>query len=271
MSLPYGQFAIPPFSAVLPRFPTIPGVSMAHGWHMMSAVEYAPLRGVGRFDLPTNMNEPPRPYDSHTGLTEMLTDQRFKAWDIALHERQQSDKLTSQVRFGLVAANAASLVTAWNIGRDMPGVDAASLAWSCLAFLGGTVAGGLSLISQQNGILVKAAELDARAQTLDTAVTLSKYPQQSKEYQALEVHIARARDHLMEALKVRSGPIWLQNAAMGGWLGGALMIAIPALAAASPAVKAAICYVGIETPNCPAKAIPPPTKRISHKVSSPSL
>jgi hypothetical protein len=207
------------------------------------------------------MSEPPRPYDSHTALTEMLSDQRSKAWDIALHEREQSDKITSQVRFGLVAANAASLVTAWNIGKDMPGVDAASLAWSCVAFLVGTVSGGLSLISQQNGILVKAAELDARAQTLDTAVSLSKHPPQSREYQALEVTMTRAHDHLREALKVRSGPIWLQNAAMGAWLAGALMIAVPALAAASPPVKAAMCAVGVDMSACPEVKMPDRTDK----------
>ncbi|WP_293921801.1 hypothetical protein [Sphingobium sp. UBA5915] len=215
-----------------------------------------------RVALPDTMSEPLRPYDSHTALTEMLSDQRSKAWDIALHEREQSDKITAQVRFGLVAANAASLVTAWNIGKDMPGVDAASLAWSCVAFLAGTVSAGLSLVSQQNGILVKAAELDARAQTLDTAVTLSKHPARSKEYQALEETMARAHDHLEEALKVRSGPIWLQNAAMGSWLAGALMIAMPALAAASPSVKTALTFVGFEVTNtAPRRAETAPTTR----------
>lgn len=167
------------------------------------------LRWLVRADLTVIMSQLPDPpsYNSHAGLIELLSEQRAKAWDVALYEREQSDKITAQIRFGLVAANAASLVTAWNIGKDMPGVDTGSLAWSCLAFLIGTAAAGLSLVSQQNGILIKAAELDARAQTLDTAVSLSKYPPQTKEYHALDHHMQSARNHLINALAVKTGPI----------------------------------------------------------------
>ncbi len=172
----------------------------------------------------------PSPYSSHVALIASLNSQHAKAWEMALYEREQADKFTSQIRFGLVAGNAASLLTILNIGKSISWLSYSLLVFSCIVFLLGTVAAGCALIFQQSALVEKASLLNSRAQYLEMAASLSQFSPQSVEFDAAQTHLTKANDNLKAALTLRTGPIWMQNCAIGCWLSGAAIIALPAVA-----------------------------------------
>lgn len=172
--------------------------------------------------------------DPHRFLQMSIESDREQAWSIARYQREQSDKLTSQIRFGLTAVNAASLVTVLNLGHSLEGVGATAIAWSAMFFLLGTLFAGCSLLAQQNHEIIKAGNANARAITLNHAVSLSKYPPQTPEYGRLREATDEAHTLNMQTFQPSYYAIALQSLGMGMWIGGAIAVAWPALVVVSP-------------------------------------
>jgi len=162
-------------------------------------------------------------------LRVSLEADRAQAWEIAHYEREHEGKLTSQIRFGLTAANAASMVTVLNVGQALH-TSSATTAQAAAFFLLGTVLAGVSLLAQQNSQIRKAGNARARAITLDRAVSLARPHAIRSRGNELAEAMNEAAEAGNETFKVSYTSIAMQNLGMAAWLGGALVVAWPTFA-----------------------------------------
>lgn len=135
--------------------------------------------------------------ERHAALTKMVERDRESAWQIAHYERGQRDEYTSKLRFGLATLNAASLVTVLNLGGALSGIwPGAALVAAAIYFVG-TVSAGRSLVEHQTRLIELVGDTNARALTLDYALSLCAHridtPENDRVGPALETAHAYAQ------------------------------------------------------------------------------
>lgn len=163
------------------------------------------------------------------------------ARELANHEASQRDEYTSKIRFGLVALNAASLVTAATAGPQLPGVAVGNALLSAAFFFVGTVSGGVALTSHQTQLVSTAGKLRAWQSHLQRALTLADSMPGTPEYLRLGEAIGDAEKAVAEDVfppGLRS--ITAQAISMWTWVSGVTTLGLGAIYSHWPAVQAAL-------------------------------
>lgn len=161
---------------------------------------------------------------NHQFLLVSTRQRRDRAWQIAQHERSQRDDYTSKVRFGLVAANAASLLTVINLKSELFSLSPSTALLACVFFLVGLICSGYSLLQQQTYLITQAGKTAVVAMHLDAAAALSEAPGGTKNFDLAQERRAEAAEVEKQTFQLSIPAIVLQNCGSGAWLGGALLL-----------------------------------------------
>lgn len=173
-------------------------------------------------------------YDRLHLLKLNLERDRDGAWERARYERDQRDQYGSRLRFGLVAMNAASLVTIINAPGLFAGLTSGDVLAAAAFFLVGTIGAGYSLVAQQTHLIDLTGNATARALTLDRAVTLAEFPAHTPENEKLGEAMEQASRLSEEMFGYSKGALRLQWLSMSSWIGGVAYLAITSLSEILP-------------------------------------
>lgn len=168
-------------------------------------------------------------------LTQMLERERESAWQIAHYERGQRDEYTSKLRFGLATLNAASLVTVLNLGAALTGISPAVTFVAASFYFLGTASAGSSLFAHQTRLIELVGDTNARALTLDRAVSLCAFPIGTEENERLGEAMEEAHAFAQKTYSLSSAALNLQHFSAFCWNTASLILGIAKVASLVPA------------------------------------